>query len=109
MAALAQLDNATFWTVVASSNKVTTNPDSWDARSPKKIGHFGTNRLAVRIDIQFNDGVFRTDSVKDLFSLDAEGSGCETKHEHGILRYESIDAGFDCCLIVLSSQGLDKG
>ena len=52
LAVVIELHNAAHGTVIAATNKLPTNPNSWNGRTAQHFAHFSTNRLAFRIFIE---------------------------------------------------------
>lgn len=94
--------------IIAPANKLARYPNGWYAGSTHKVGHLGTNGLAIGIRIEFNDSVFGTQIVQDLFGLDAKGASGEAEHQDRIVGNESSDTGLDGGCIVFPRQGLDE-
>jgi hypothetical protein len=108
LAAIVQGHDSTHWTIIATTDKLSANPNRWNRSSAKHIAHFGANGLTLGILIQFHHFVSGPLLVQELLGLDTEGSGGEAQHQNRVVFNETIHPSADGSCIVIASQTLDE-
>ena len=63
-----QLHNSTHWSIIATTNELSIDPNSRDRSATEKVPHFRTNGLSIRVGVEFHDGILGIHTIEEVFS-----------------------------------------